>query len=129
MAASPPGWQAMEMAAAPTGPKGDVRVGATSVVGATVPDVDRVLAGMRPGFRACYNKGLAADPTMSGKLVLSIKVAANGDIDAVTKASGSGLSSEVESCMIARAKRATFSAPTSGGATVQVPIDCVVQQP
>lgn len=136
MAASPPGgWQAMEMAASPTspptaltGPRGEVSLGATS---ATVPvsDADRVVAGLRPGFRSCYNKGLASDPTMSGTLTISIRVSPNGDVESVAKIGGSGLSADVENCMINKAKHAAFSAPGGTGSTLQVPIKCSPQTP
>src|SRR5438105_1916080 len=54
------------------GPRGDVSLpGAT---GAGVSNADRVVASLRPRFRACYNQGLQQDPSMSGRLVVSVTV-------------------------------------------------------
>jgi len=109
------------------GPTGDVGTGAIST-SAPVANAEATIARLRPGFRSCYNKGLANDPSMAGKLVLAIKIAPNGDVTSVTKAGGSGLSSDVESCIIRKAKNATFDAPGGSGSTVQVPVTFVRQQ-
>ena len=52
---------------------------------------------------------------MAGKIVLAIKIAPNGDVTDVSKAGGSGLSSDVEQCIIKRAKSGTFDAPGGSG--------------
>ncbi len=84
---------------------------------------ERAIARLRPSYRACYvNKGLSRDPSMAGKIVLSIRVAPNGDVAGVQKVAGSGLSSEVEQCIILRTHNAEFDAPGGSGATLQVPI-------
>ena len=62
---------------------------------------------------------------MSGKIVLMIKVATNGDVEQVAKAGGSGLSSDVEACIIKRARIARFDAPGGDGSTVTVPLTFV----
>lgn len=90
-------------------------------------NAERSIARLRPGFRACYNRGLATDPSMSGNLVMSLKVAANGDVTDVTKASGTGLSSEVEQCILRRAKAASFDAPGGSGSTLRAPVTFVAQ--
>ncbi len=107
------------------GPTGDAQMGPIAGGGA-VSDAERVIAGLRPGFKSCYNKGLANDPSMAGKIILAIKVQPNGDVENVTKAGGSGLSSEVETCIMNKAKHASFTA--GGGATIQVPVTFVQQK-
>ncbi len=92
-----------------------------------IPDAERVIARLRPAFRACYNRGLATDPSMSGNFVMSLKVSASGDVTDATKASGTGLSSEVEQCILRRAKGASFTPPGGSGSTLQVPITFVAQ--
>jgi len=107
------------------GPKGTESVGSIQTSGA-ISNADAAIAKLRPGFRSCYNKGLANDPSMAGKIILSIKVAPNGDVSDVSKAGGTGLSSDVEQCIINRAKHASFDASGSGS-TVQVPVTFVKQ--
>ena len=99
------------------GPRGDAVVGSTSVGSETV-------ARLRPGFRSCYNKGLQVDPSMEGNVVLTARFDADGDVVSVTKKSGSGLSTDVEQCLIRRLRHASF-AQAAGGGTVDVPITLV----
>ena len=108
------------------GPKGEASMGSIST-SAPVANAEATIARLRPGFRSCYNKGLANDPSMAGKLVLAIKIAPNGDVSSVSKVGGSGLSSDVEQCIIRKAKNATFDAPGGSGSTVQVPVTFVKQ--
>jgi hypothetical protein len=109
------------------GPTGEAQTGSIST-SAPVANAEATIARLRPGFRSCYNKGLANDPSMAGKLVLSIKIAPNGDVSSVNKIGGSGLSSSVEQCIIRKARNATFDAPGGSGSTVQVPVTFVRQQ-
>lgn len=91
---------------------------------AEIPNAERVIAGMRPGFRRCYNKGLGEDPSMKGSMVIAIRIAANGDVTSASKVGGSGLSPAVESCILARVHVTTFDATPSGG-SIRVPITFV----
>jgi hypothetical protein len=108
------------------GPKGDVSVGSSS---ASVPvsGADRVIAGLRPGFRACYNTGLQSDPTMSGKVTISVKIGPNGEVSSADVASNSGLSDGVANCIARKLRNAQFDAPGGGGSVMQVPVTFVQQ--
>jgi TonB family protein len=108
------------------GPKGDAQLGGTT---ATVPisDADRVVAGLRPRFRACYQQGLNSDPSMSGKVVISAKVGPNGEVSSADIASNSGLSATVASCIARVVRNAQFSAPGGGGSTLNIPVTFVQQ--
>jgi hypothetical protein len=108
------------------GPTGQESVGSLST-SAPVANAEAAIAKLRPGFRSCYNKGLANDPSMAGKIVLAIKIGANGDVNDVSKVGGSGLSSDVEQCIIKRARNGTFDAPGGSGSTIQVPVTFVKQ--
>lgn len=123
VSASPPS-PVLTTTAPPLGVRGDATTGAL-VTSAPVQNAERTIAGLRPGFRRCYNTGLATDPTMSGKIVLAVKLDPNGDVVRIDKVDGSGLSSAVESCITARAKQATFDAPGGSGATIQIPVTFV----
>ena len=62
------------------GPRGDAAVGGPIVAGGNVSNASRVVAGMRAGFRACYNRGLSANPDIQGKIMLKIKVGPTGQV-------------------------------------------------
>lgn len=48
------------------------------------PVVDRILAQSRGRLRACFRRGLMADPTTGGTLRLRIQIAPRGEVDSVT---------------------------------------------
>lgn len=108
------------------GPKGDVAFGGST---ATVPisDADRVIAGLRPRFRQCYNTGLQSDPSMAGKVVITAKVGPNGEVSSADVSQNTGLSQGVASCISRVIKNATFSAPGGGGSTLNIPVTFVQQ--
>ncbi|HEY2516315.1 MAG TPA: AgmX/PglI C-terminal domain-containing protein [Polyangiaceae bacterium] len=108
------------------GPKGDASIGATS---ATVPvsNAERVIAGLRPKFRLCYNQGLAQDPGMSGSVAMTVKIAPNGEVNSADAASNSGLSDSVVKCIARALKNAQFDAPGSSGSTLSVPVKFIQQ--
>jgi hypothetical protein len=109
------------------GPKGDAQLGGTS---ATVPisDADRVIAGLRPRFRQCYQTGLNSDPSMSGKVIVTAKVAPNGEVSSSDVSTNTGLSPSVASCIANVVKRAQFNPPGGGGSTLNIPVTFVQQK-
>lgn len=106
------------------GPTAVAQVG-TTVASMPVPNADGTVAALRNRFRSCYQTGLLTDSTMSGKVVISAKVGPNGEVSSSDIASISGLSPAVGQCIAGVVKRATFSAPGGGGATVQIPVTFV----
>ncbi len=108
------------------GPKGDASIGATS---ASVPvaNAERVIAGLRPKFRLCYNQGLSQDPGMSGSVTMVVKIAPNGEVNSADAASNNGLSDSVVKCIARALKNAQFDAPGSSGSVLQVPAKFVKQ--
>ncbi len=109
------------------GPRGAADVGGASVAGGSVSDATRVVASMRAGFRACYNRGLSSNPDIEGKIQLAIKVGPTGQVSGVTATKTGNLPADVVDCVKARAASATFAPPTGGGAVVQVPVSFVKQ--
>jgi TonB family protein len=101
-------------------PKVEPQIG-TLTGGATVSGADRVVATLRGRFKACYQKGLNVDPTMSGKVVISAKIGPNGEVSSADVASSSGLSPEVTSCIASTVKRAQFDAQP-GPTTLSIPV-------
>lgn len=96
------------------GPRGDAAISA-STSKPPISDADRVIAGLRPRFRMCYQKGLSADPSIEGTVSIDAKVDAKGEVIAATATpapSTSGIK-PVSDCMAATVKRAQFAAPTA----------------
>ena len=108
------------------GPTGKVDVGATTATVA-VANAGAVVAGLRAGFRSCYNQGLNVDPTMSGKIQLCVKIAPNGEVASADPCGGAGLSATVVQCLIRKVRNAQFDAPGPTGSTLQIPITFVQQ--
>jgi hypothetical protein len=109
------------------GPTGDAQIGSTS---ASVPvsNAERVVAGLRPKFRACYNKGLTSDPSMSGSVTITAKVAPNGEVTAADSGAGGGLSADVQACIARVVKNAQFDPPGGSGSTINIPVKFVQQK-
>lgn len=108
------------------GPKGSASVGGAAVAGGTVSNASRVVAGMRAGFRACYNRELQSNPDAQGRIQLTIKVGPGGEVQGVSAAPSGNLGSAV-ACVKARAAAAQFAPPDGGMAVVNVPVTFVKQ--
>lgn len=114
-------------AATVSGPKGSASTGAANVSGGTVSNAARVVAGMRAGFRNCYNRALSQNPDVEGRISLSIRVGPGGEVQGVTAAPSGNLPDSVVSCVKARAQAAQFDPPQGGLAVIQVPVTFVKQ--
>jgi hypothetical protein len=108
------------------GPTGDAQVGAT-IATVAVSNAERVVAGLRPGFRACYNQGLQSDPGMSGKVLVSAKISPNGEVASADAAQNTGLSAGVVQCILRKVKNAQFDSPGANGSTLQIPVTFIQQ--
>jgi hypothetical protein len=109
------------------GPKGSASVGGAAVSGGTISDASRVVAGMRAGFRACYNRGLQENPDAQGSIRLTIRVGPGGEVQGVSASPSGNLPGSVVSCVQSRASAAQFSPPEGGSAAVVVPVTFVKQ--
>jgi len=109
------------------GPKGNASVGGAAVSGGTVSNAARVVAGMRAGFRNCYQRGLAENPDAAGSIRLTIRVGAGGEVAGVTPSPSGSLPASVISCVVARAQAAQFDPPEGGSAVIAVPVTFVKQ--
>ncbi len=69
---------------------------------------------LQPRARACYNATLAQDPGFSGKLLLSIRVGADGGVTDVATAA---LAGPLADCIRAAARRLQFESPGPEGST------------
>jgi hypothetical protein len=103
-------------------PPGKVAVGEASVAGGTVADASAVVAGMAPGFRRCFIKGLKEDPTMKATVRVTAKIGKNGEVLAASPSGSGTLSSAVTDCVAARVASAKFSPPEGGLAAIVIPV-------
>jgi hypothetical protein len=96
--------------------------------GAPISNAASVIAGLKGGFRRCYERALAENPDQEGRIDLSIKVGLGGEVQSVTATAQGNLSSSVVACVRGKAQAAQFEPPQGGLAIVQVPVSLVKQQ-
>lgn len=108
------------------GPKGKATIGGTNVSG-QVADANRVVARMTAGVRACYNRGLAANPDLQGRVELKIQVGPGGEVSSVAATSSGSLTSDVVACIKSRARSLRFNPPEAGQAVVSTSYTFVKQ--
>jgi hypothetical protein len=90
-----------------------------SLAGGAAGD-DRLTAILRPRFRACANHGLAQDPSMQGKLIVTAAISATGDVTKADIATNQGLSPSTAECMLRGVKNAQFAAGAVRTVTVVI---------
>jgi len=110
------------------GPQGNANVGSAEIRGGQVSNAERVVAGMKAGFRACYNRGLASNPDLQGSVKITAKIGPNGEVVSATPSGGAGLGDEVVSCLVRRVQSANFNPPEGGGASIVIPITFALQK-
>ncbi len=108
------------------GPQGSANVSSSMAAG-SVSNANSVVAGMRAGFRRCYQKALGENPDIEGSVRLMIKVGPGGEVSGVTATPSGNLPASVVSCVQARARSGQFAPPDGGSAVVQVPVTFVKQ--
>ena len=79
--------------------------------------LSRVLTENRSQFQSCYERRLKAEPFLQGSVNVQMRIAANGDVDAV-QVSGSLRDREVFSCIRSVADRMQFARVTGGNCAV-----------
>lgn len=90
-----------------------------------IPNADQTVAGMRAGFRECYQKQLSSGGP-GGQATLIVSVGAGGVVEQVS-AQNHGMDPSTIECLTAEAKRARFDPPRGGHAVLQVPVTLVRQ--
>ncbi|MCH2109639.1 MAG: AgmX/PglI C-terminal domain-containing protein [Polyangiaceae bacterium] len=108
------------------GPKGKASV-SSSVAAGSVSNAASVVARMRAGFNRCYNRGLAQNPDIAGKIRLTLKIGPGGEVAGVKGSSSGNIPGSVLGCVKARARSGRFSPPQGGSAVIVVPVSFVKQ--
>lgn len=102
--------------------KTDVRTGPLDTIDAGGLDPDKVMSTIKSryfsGVRQCYERALKGNPTLQGKVVVSISIGPAGN---VTKASVSGFDNGVDQCIQQKARGWRFMKPESGSAEFEIP--------
>lgn len=125
-AAKPPACDALAGCSDAVAPDGDA---SDAVCGAPTGTALTVFRGMVAGFRACYERGLSADPTMRGSIVMSIHIGPGGEVNSVDVEVMSGnLSDAVLDCLKIRAMASQFDAPDGATACLQFRVSFTPRQ-
>jgi hypothetical protein len=112
--------------AAVEGPKGKASIGGTNVSG-RVADASAVVARMTAGVRACYNRGLASNPDLAGRVELNLQIGPGGEVQSVGASASGNLSGDVVDCIKSRARALRFNPPEAGQAVVSTSYTFVKQ--
>lgn len=110
-----------------SGPRGTVDATRIDNVGGRILDAARVVASLRGGFRACYNRALAQNPDVQGRISLSLRVGVGGRVEGVSATPSGNVPDALVQCVRARAQSAEFAPPEGGAAIVNVPVGFVRQ--
>jgi TonB family protein len=98
-------------------PEGNVET--TVTVAGTLPRAEAVVrGGFVPHARSCYRAALRSDPTLAARVVVSVKVQADGDVESAAIASDGGAST-LGACVASAARRLHFD-ETPKGAVVTI---------
>lgn len=103
-------------------PRGNASVGGASVSAGAIGNPGGVVARMAPGFRRCYQKGLADDPEMKGSVRITARIGPSGEVQSAAPSGGGGLSKKLKSCVAGVVSSSTFDKPEGGGATIVIPV-------
>src|SRR5690349_9531113 len=81
------------------------------------------LAGAAGSVRGCYERALRQNQMLQGKLMVAVKVGAQGQTCGASLASDTLGDGAVASCVLQKFRSGTFPAPIGGCVDVQVPIN------
>jgi hypothetical protein len=90
-----------------------------------IANASRIVAGLRRGFKACYNAALQRQPRLRGHVRLAFSVESDGHVGLV-RSQSLGVEPALD-CVLAQAHAARFDAPAGGSGVVVVPITFVVK--
>jgi hypothetical protein len=112
-----------EIAAWEPPPKPEPELAELVSSGVLVPEtVRRVIQASHGKARRCYERGLAQNPQLAGKVTLELLIARSGEVSSSEITFSSLNDREVEDCLAAFGKQLTFPKPKGGTARVRYPI-------
>ncbi len=99
------------------------RTGTPSVSGRIPPEViQRIVRQNHGRFRMCYERGLASNPNLAGRVAVRFVIDNNGAVSFAGNGGGDLPSSEVTSCVVRAFYGLSFPAPEGGVVKVTYPI-------
>jgi hypothetical protein len=110
-------------------PSGGAAIGAISVTGGTVPNVERVIDGLLGGFQTCFARGQSGHPDAEGSVTLTIRLGAAGQILGVAAQQTAKVPATVVSCMTTRAASSQFEPPAGAKGQVKVVLPVTLTKP
>lgn len=84
--------------------------------------IKSVMTKNASGFKHCYEKALAQDPTLEGKVTLTFTIDESGKVSEAGVGTSTLGDAEVETCMVNRLKKMRFPEPWAGSLKVSYPI-------
>jgi tetratricopeptide (TPR) repeat protein len=100
-----------------------VRAGATEVSGRIAPEmIQRVVRQKFGAMRACYEAGLARNPTLAGRVSIKFIVDRTGHVAQADMNGSSLLDAQVNACIVREFRGLQFPAPEGGNITVMYPL-------
>lgn len=84
-------------------------------------DILRVVSARQAGIQYCYEKELARNPELNGKVTMSWRIALDGSVAKAFVENSTMGNKEVEGCMVRNVQRWTFAKPEGGMCQVRFP--------
>lgn len=86
-----------------------------------VKDADQVIVGLRPQFKACYQKVRGSGPDIQGMVSCGVRITKDGKVAAVSVTRRAYLPDPLVQCLVGVVKTAKFG-PLEEETVIQVPI-------
>lgn len=84
-------------------------------------DISRVVSARASGINYCYEKELARDPELAGKISVQWRIGVDGKVMKVIIENSSLNNKEVEGCMVRQIERWSFPKPEGGMCQIRYP--------
>ena len=98
-----------------------VRMGASMVSGRLPPEVIQRIVRQNFGrFRLCYEKGLAKDPNLAGRVSVRFMIGRGGSVPVASNAGSDLPDAEVVQCVVSAFRGLTFPEPPEGSGAITV---------